>query len=267
MIIIDGIVINTTQELESAIALFSKPSKTYFRDEFNGLNVFSQTKHDAAQLDLLNKRPKVYTYCQGNITKNDVNFIHIDFVTALSKKLFRKSYLVKGECQKEEFYEAYNAGVFSNLVVIEEHVFTRDALGFASRRDTTVKWINNNESVNPVTKSLVKYYSQLEQIDEGKTRRGNLVDSLQMPVIAFIQFAMTGSMSPTNAAILEGRRFLFDYKIEFETFVGESNKEIISCLNTMTNMSYATSAKYSWIDSMTPLNVTIRNYLISQLTI
>jgi hypothetical protein len=193
--------------------------------------------------------------------------VQIDFVTGLDIKLHRKSIIVKGECRAEEFYENYDGRVYSNLIVREVHSFTRDSLGFAVKRDTVVSWINNNEQPNVVIKRLPKFYSSVEQIEEGKTRRGNLVNALQIPTIGLISIAMIGSTNATMAVILEGRKFLAEYKLEFDVFVNESNKAMLDCFSNPSNPRYVSSDKYSWIDFMTPYGVTIRNYLYSEMNI
>jgi hypothetical protein len=193
--------------------------------------------------------------------------ISLDYVTSLDIKLHRKSILVKGECRAEEFYENYNGVTYSNLIVKEVHTFTRDALGFATKRDTTITWYNNDEQPNQLQKFLPKYYSSVEQIEEGKTRRGNLVNALQIPTIGLISIAMIGSTNATMAVILEGRKFLAEYKLEFDVFVNESNKAMLDCFTNPSNPRYVSADKYSWIDFMTPYGVTIRNYLYNEMNI
>lgn len=211
---------------------------------------------------------KIYKFIENSQSHNTTKPpLSVNFITGILIKLHRKSILVKGECVREEYYENCISGVFSNLILKEVHQFTRDALGFPIKRNSKVVWINFDESENEITKSIDKYYSALEKIDEGKKRRGNLVDGIQMPCIGLISIAMTGSPNPTNAVILEGRKFLYEYKKQFDTFVDESNREIIHCFSNPANENYASVAKYPWIDSMTPYRVTIRQYLISELTI
>jgi hypothetical protein len=190
-----------------------------------------------------------------------------DYVTGLNTKLHRKSILVKGECDAEEFYEHCDGTTYSNLIIRESHVFTRNALGFAIKRDTLITWYNSDGQPNTVTKNLPKFYSQAEQIEEGKVRRSNLINALQMPIIGLISLAVTGTTSPTLAVLIEGRNFLFTYKVQFDSYMGESNKEILACLSDSNNPNYISNTNWTWIDYMTPYGVTIRNYLINALTI
>jgi len=191
----------------------------------------------------------------------------IDFVSGLEIKLHRKSNIVKGECTYEEFYEDYTDSTYTNLVVREESVYVRDSLGFPLYKDVTVKYALEGGGFYAKEKKWRKYYSSLEQIQEGKTRRGNLVSNLQKPVMGLISLAMLGNTNATPAVILEGRRFLADFKNEFEVFISDSNKEIIKCLNDVNHPKHVTSANYSWIDFTTPYGFTIRQYLIGELSI
>lgn len=198
--------------------------------------------------------------------------IGLDFRTSLTKMLHRKSILIKGECVTEEYYEncSMNAqGVLthSNLVVSEHHSFIRDPLGFPLMRNSHIHFYDKNGVESAELKHWTKFYSNLEKIQEGKVRRGNLVDNLQMPVIGLISIALTGSPVPNTTVILTGRGFLFDYKKEFDAFVDESNREILSCLNDINHPKYMSASKYPWINSMTPYNMTIRQFLTSELTI
>jgi hypothetical protein len=198
--------------------------------------------------------------------------LSLDFRTSLSIVLHRKSTVIKGECTTEEYYENCSVNAqgnltYTNLIVSEHHAFTRDPLGFPVFRKSHVHYYDKNGIESSETKNWTKFYSPLEKIQEGKTRRSNLVDNLQMPVIGLISIAMNGTMNPSNAVILAGRKFLFDYKKEFDAFIDESNKEIVYCLSNPANTNYASVSKYPWINSMTPYGVTIRQFLMGELTI
>jgi len=128
--------------------------------------------------------------------------IDTDFVSGLKIKLHRKSIIIKGEIKAEEFYEFCDNNVFSNLIVKEATTFTRNVLGFPLYKDVVVTWYNEDGTPNIHTKTWRSYYSQLEQIKEGKSRRGNLVSNLQMPCIGLISIAMTGTPNPSPAFIV-----------------------------------------------------------------
>jgi hypothetical protein len=234
-----------------------------------------QAAFDAWQTSYLNSVQywKIYDFVENKSLYDTSSVpLSLDFRTSLKKMLHRKSTLIKGECITEEYYEtcsvdAQGVLTYSNLIVSEHHAFIRDALGFPVMRNSHLHFYDSNGVESPESKHWTKYYNNLEKIQEGKIRRGNLVDNLQMPCIGLISIAMTGSPTPTTAVILEGRRFLFDYKKEFDAFVDESNREIVACFSDASNARYASVSKYSWINSMTPYGVTIRQFLIGELTI
>ncbi len=191
-----------------------------------------------------------------------------DFLVGLSIKLHEKVTMVKGEVQKKEHYVNFNGTTYSDLVVVEDIIYTRNALGFAVSRQTNRKWICEDESVHPDYKTSIKYYSSNDQIEEGITRRSNLVKSIQQPVMGLIAFAWYQNPYAVNTAvILDGRKFLLEYQQEFNAFINESNKVILDCLSVSTNPRYVDVVKWNWIDAMTPYGITIRQYITSQLTI
>jgi hypothetical protein len=191
-----------------------------------------------------------------------------DFIVGLSIKLHEKVTMVKGEVQKKEHYAVFNGTTYSDLVVVEDIVYSRNALGFATSRQTTRKWVCEDNSVHPDTKVSVKYYNSNDQIEEGITRRGNLIKSIQQPVMGLIAFAWYQNPYAVNSlVILEGRKFLLEYQQEFNAFINESNKAVLDCLSSPLAIRYVDSVKWNWIDSQTPYGVTIRQYIVSQLTI
>jgi len=159
----------------------------------------------------------------------------VDFVTGINTKLHRKSVLIKGECVSEEYYENYDGTTYSGLMVKEDSAYARDSLGFPVSKAVTVTWYLNNGDAHPSTKTWTKYYSNLEKIQEGKIRRGNLVSALQMPTIGLISIAMTGTPNPTPEAILEGRKFMADYSKEMTIYIEDSNKDVLGALSDTLN--------------------------------
>lgn len=256
----------TIEELDALIVGLSEYQKQIIRNDFNGVS--------NQGLAIVPLKVKIYDYLSNTPLANKSEPpMRVDFITGLDIKLYRKSILVKGECIREEFYQTVSinpttgALTYSNLIVKEETTYVRNALGFPVTKNSTISYALENGLFHSTVKILTKVYSSLEQIEEGKTRRGNLVDGLQMPCIGLISFAMIGSFNATPAIILEGRRFLSYYKDEFELFVSSSDKSVLSCLSDSANPRYVSVSNYSWIDSMTPYQITIRQYLINELTI
>ncbi len=244
-------------------------------EQYAAYKATHQSAFDAWLLSQENsvKYYKIYDFVSNKKLFNTSEVpLDLDFRTSLTKMLHRKSILIKGECVSEEYYEtctmnAQGVLTYTNLIVSEHHAFTRDPLGFPLLRSSHLHFYDKNGLESPESKHWIKYYNSLEKIQEGKTRRGNLVDNLQIPCIGLISLAMTGSPMPSAAVILEGRRFLFDYKKEFDAFVDESNRDIVYCFQNPNHQRYASVSNYPWINSMTPYGVTIRQFLIAELTI
>lgn len=261
---------------ETQILSYEQNGFTVVTDEqYAEYKAANQSAYDSWALEYAQsvKYYKIYDFVYNKASYDTTQIpLALDFRTQLTKMLHRKSTLVKGECVKEEYFENCSVDAagnltYSNLIVSEHHSFVRDPLGFPVLRNSHLHFYDKNGIESTEQKHWIKYYSQLEKIQEGKTRRGNLVDNLQMPCIGLISIAMTGSPIPSSAVILEGRRFLFDYKKEFDAFVDESNRDIVACFQNASHPRYASASKYSWINSMTPYGVTIRQFLIAELTI
>ena len=262
----NGTLCTTLEQLEELIVDLAEDQKQFLRNDFNGVS------NEGLVANPL--KVKIYDYLSntplGSIYEPP---IRVDFVTGLDIKLHRKSTLVKGECIREDFYASAFvnpiSGVvtYENLIVKEETVYTRNPLGFPVYKTSKISYALEDGTFHSTTKTITKMYSSLEQISEGKVRRGNLVDNLQLPCICLISYAIIGSFNGTPTIILEGRKFLSDYKNEFELFVSSSDKSILSCLTDPNSPRYISTTKYPWIDSMTPYHVTIRQYLTNELTI
>lgn len=265
-LIYNEILCTTIEELDALIIGLSEYQKQIIRNDFNGVS-----NQGLATIPL---KVKIYDYLSNTPLANKSEPpLRVDFVTGLDIKLYRKSILIKGECIREEFYQIASvdattgAITYSNLIVKEEINYVRNSLGFPVTKNSVISYALENGSFHTTVKNIAKVYSSLEQIDEGKTRRGNLVDGLQMPCIGLIAYATNGNFNATPAIILEGRRFLSNYKNEFDNFVAASDKSILDCLTNTNNSKYILSSNYTWIDSMTPYQITIRQYLINELTI
>ena len=164
----------------------------------------------------------------------------------------------KGELVKVVYYENYNpfTNVYSGRAVEELRTYYR-VNEMLNRRDMTINWILSNDTTG-FTKTTRKYYTMLEAIQGGETRRANLISDLKITVIGLI---MAASGATAIEAQNAGRPFLDTYAMEIAKFIQgfESNlKDAI--LN---------DSVYSWLNFVIPNTggITVRQYLISELTI
>jgi hypothetical protein len=85
----------------------------------------------------------------------------------------KKRTVTKGELLVVEYYNEYDGTTYSDLQVKEERTFNRDAVGLVTSRAMTISWYANNEVV--CIGETIKYYSPAEAIEEGITRRKNII--------------------------------------------------------------------------------------------
>lgn len=99
--------------------------------------------------------------------------------------LHKKRTIVKGELVQVEYYKEFDGTTYNNLIVKEERIFTRDSIGLVLYRTQVSSWYLNNGSVG-LTKNFIKYYSPTESIDEGITRRGNIINDAKIYALSVI---------------------------------------------------------------------------------
>lgn len=105
--------------------------------------------------------------------------------------LYRKEYITSsgahnGELNKVEYYVNYDGTTYSNLALTEYRVYTRDPNTLlALYRTQTVNWYLTNGSIGE-TKVTIKYYNPSDQIDEGITRRDNILNNAKLYLLSQI---------------------------------------------------------------------------------
>lgn len=185
----------------------------------------------------------------------------VDFITGLNTKLHRKCSIVKGEIKSEEFFAYYDGVTYSVPVVKETHVFTRDSLGFAKSRTTTVEWYMECGLLSEKKKSWVKYYDPLQMIEEGIDRRGNIVKFLQ-PAILQVLFSSVQPSEYGNV-VLWGRALLNELSDEFNNFVDHSDKTIYTAIASQPILD-----AHPWLLNQIPgAGINILQYILSEMAI
>lgn len=208
------------------------------------------------------KRLKIYRYIKSEHNLDPfVPPFDIDFVTGLTIKLHRKQTLVKGEVTKEEYYVNFNGTTYSDEIVEEVHTFTRNSLGFALYRTTTIKWYTEFGNHCPETKTWVKFYDGLQTIEEGISRRGNIVKYLQPVILSFLQATLSPEQLPNILTL--GRAFLTQYKPQFDAFTDHSDRTISTTLQGV-----QVAIDHPWTQNIIPNTSTkIIEYILNELNI
>lgn len=209
---------------ESLIKIFPSGDNLLFEFEepLNDIDTLDQAldnlvaNHDGNPIAL----PRIYSLMAGEGPRED--YSKINYKIEPKPNLFPKRIFIKGELQKVEWYMEAE---FINLVLQSEMTYTRDSFGFALTRTTTRTWFDTENQPLDIVKVTTKNYSMLEQIKEGKRRRGNIVDGIQLPVMGLMVETMT--IEPWNldqqTILLMGREFMDRFETEFNKFIDNSS--------------------------------------------
>lgn len=130
-----------------------------------------------------------------NGSKADPSFIDYDVIG-----LHKKRTLSKGELTSVEYYRTYDniAKTYFDLVVRETRTYTRDQIGMVQYRTQTTSWYCKDDSVGLI-KNFTKYYSPQESIDEGITRRKNLIADAKLYTISTVGLQYGFDLMNTHA--------------------------------------------------------------------
>ena len=240
-----------------------EPSSNDFDMIFN--QDLTQPEIDQIDNDILANHDNVRYYAKilelALPGSKDKDFRGLDYTVELSQKLFRENTMVRGELQKVEYWD--NAAKDNKLIQVDI-VYNRNDMGFAESRTTTRTWFSQTGSELENKKVTTKYYDMLGQIQEGKRRRGNIVDAMQMPILGMMMATLPGMSAPWNTMtqpeiIQLGRDFLKLHDTSFSAFINESHKQI---LDDVLNASDA------WLDNVIDGNgTTIRGYILNQMNL
>jgi len=94
----------------------------------------------------------------------------------------KKRTIIKGELSIIEYYKYYNGIDYSDLIVRETRIYTRNSLGLVLYRTLVSDWYLENGNIG-YTKTNIKYYSPQESINEGIIRRENVIDEAKIYVL------------------------------------------------------------------------------------
>lgn len=207
----------------------------------------------------LAETPKILRY----VAEADLDtFTHLDYVRGLDIRLAPKRNFTNGVLTHVDYYadvslNQYGQEVFSDLVVVEDYEYTRNADGFALARTMTIKWISEAETIHETVKTRVKTYNLTESLRETARRRQNVLDLLQTDMIGiFVQ----GMGMTLDQAMGAGMDFFEAHISEITAF-----KEIGSLSNLIASITADTA--FPWLDTViAPPSTTVRHYIISKLS-
>jgi len=176
-----------------------------------------------------------------------------DYIRGLQIKLYPDRIFDQGLLTNVNWY---SDSANTDLVLKVDIVYTIDSLDFITDRVTTRTWINEDDTEHEDTKVTYKIYTERESIDIGVRRRCNIVSEFQKPVInLMVQFS---GYTPQNA-VLEGSRFMQSLSTEIQSYINTPK------LNQFEDA--LTAATEVWLDDDIGGGVTIRDYLMAEITI
>ena len=141
--------------------------------------------------------------------------------------------MVKGEVTKVEYFRNYDqpTNTYSDLIVQEDITNFRQN-GFVAYREMLITWYLEDDTPSPSTKLRTKYYSGEEAIAEGKRRRGNIINEIEINVVGMI--AVAEGISIEDAAAI-GEAFLNSLNTEVTGYVRSGNTALITAVENATD--------------------------------
>lgn len=225
--------------------------------------------HDGSELP----HPRILDLFDNNFDGKD--FRDLDYTI---KQLYPKRTFVQGELQLVEWYLD---SALTTMVLSTSINYTRDNDGFATSRTTTRTWYNTDNSVNPLTKTKTKYYTQLEMIKEGKRRRENIVNGVQLPILNFLKEAALDETASvlygldSQTVLLVARDFMDRLELEFIKFIHNSSSVVdkndpnYNKKTIVVAFEYAALNSDQWLNykPSTLNNSSVLEYLVSEFSI
>lgn len=97
--------------------------------------------------------------------------------------LHKKRSITAGELSRVEYYRNYDGVTYSDLVVDETREYIRNPYLIATKRIQVSRWYLEDGTIG-MEKTFTKYYSPEEGIEEGVTRRSNVIAQVKTYVIS-----------------------------------------------------------------------------------
>jgi len=208
------------------------------------------------------KRYNLYKYYRIYDQINDANVIISDHPPIdLDYDLMgfnKKRFFNKGELERVEYYENYTLSATTFSVKTVEEIRTYNRINqMLSSRVMSINWILSDDTTG-FTKNTVKYYTPIEAIQAGETRRSNLISNLKITVIGILmQFSGASSIIAQQV----GTPFLDKYSIDIAKYIQGYEQQLKDAIDA--------DDEFNWLNLVIPNTggITVRQYLISELTI
>lgn len=190
----------------------------------------------------------------------------VDYRTDLERRLHPERIFIHGELQTVNYYddvtvEADGSLTFADKVLTEQYVYVRDVALFAVSRTLTITWDREDDSSHPETKQMLKFYSPAEKIQEGKRRRGNIIDRLSNIVSGYLLATeLANNGGDIQMTLNMGRDLLKFYKTQIDLFVEGSIPDLYN--DVLADVTHA------WLDNVVIApSTTIRDVMMAEINI
>lgn len=151
----------------------------------------------------------------------------------------------KGELKRVEYYLNFNRGTdpnnianYSNLLVSEDVVYTRHPItALLIYRDITIKWYLEDGNIGEI-KETHKTYQLKDSIDEGKTRRDN--------VITYAKLYLLSSVGLANGQVL-----LAELSSQINTYLQGNHQPLIDAVYASSDSFMTLTIKATTVSILT----------------
>ncbi len=168
--------------------------------------------------------------------------------------------LVSGEARRFEFHPDAST---NQIIVAEDIAYTRLPNALALTQTKVISWYDHEGAVHPLTKTLFKTYSPLEQMREGTRRRTNVIDQLAIEVLGMIAALRTAG--DLGAAEAIGTPYFAKHKQLIDIYIPTGDGASIQTAVAADAGSPAAGEEFL-NDDLTPLGipgVSVADYIIA----
>lgn len=137
----------------------------------------------------------------------------------------KKRTIVTGELVSVEYHRNFDGTTHSDIVVKEQRTYTRNEMGMVMYRTMSIDWYFEDGSVGEV-KNTTKFYSPQESIDEGMSRRSNMIADGKLYILSTV-------------GLVNGQDFLISLTGEVNLFVNGATQPLRDAITNSTK-SYIT---------------------------
>lgn len=153
-----------------------------------------------------------------------------DYTAGLHQRLHKVvQTMFRGEVRSVDYFDM--TGVLADpdpatwdCVLMVAVVYTRDATGLATSRETTRTWCQEDGSPHPVNKVTHKIYSNFEAMGEGTRRRQNVIEDVSLTLVGLLLYS--GAASDYADAVAKGTSFTSMYDSEINNYVRVGSDEL-----------------------------------------